>query len=80
MDTVYRVNTTVFIANNAHVYGGAVYVDNDTNSGTCASSSNMECFFQVIALYFYHHQKFFAIYFAQNHANISGSTLYMEDY
>ena len=40
-------NTTTFTANNAD-YGGAVYVDDDTNSGACASDTKTECFFQVL--------------------------------
>ena len=47
---VYSTNTTVFIANIAYSYGGAVYVDDDTNSGICTGSSNTECFFQVLAI------------------------------
>ena len=43
-------NTTIFIANSAD-YGGAVYVADDTNSGTCASDTKTECFFQVLAIY-----------------------------
>ena len=38
----------VFFDNHAN-YGGAVYVDDDTNSGAC--SSNVECFIQIFALY-----------------------------
>ena len=37
-----------FLENHAN-YGGAVYVDDDTNSGAC--SSNVECFIQIFALY-----------------------------
>ena len=73
-------NTTIFTANSAD-YGRAVYVDDDSNSGTCASDPKTECFFQVLALYesiFLGSQyiKTQSIYFSQNHANISGSTLY----
>ena len=38
-----------FIANSAH-YGGAIYVNDNTNSGTCSSHPKTECFFQVLAL------------------------------
>ena len=70
-------NTTIFTANSAD-YGGAVYVDDDTNSSTCASDPKMECFFQVLALYSIEdsHLETQSMYFSQNHANISGSTLY----
>ena len=75
-------NTTKFTGNSAE-YGGAVYVNDDTNSGTCASDPRTECFFQVLALY----SKFnnnpstnllnsSSMYFSNNSANISGSTLY----
>ena len=38
----------IFTANSAHLCGGAVYVDDDTNSGRmCTSGSKTECFFQV---------------------------------
>ena len=74
----YSVNTTVFSANIAYSYGGTIYVDDDTNSGACSSSSKTECFFQVLAV---HGQKQYnlktqSIYFSQNRANISGHTLY----
>ena len=71
-------NTTMFITNNAD-YGGAVYVDDDSNSGTCANDPKTECFFQVLALYdnpIFKDFKTQSIYFSQNYADISGSTLY----
>ena len=70
--------TTIFAGNNAD-YGGAVYVDDDTNFGTCASDPRTECFFQVFALYDAAQPdllKTQAVHFAQNYAKISGSTLY----
>ena len=83
--------TTTFSANSAK-YGGAVYVDDDTNSGTCTSDPKTECFFQVLAyvegLYNLDNLADFAInsiqryleplslYFTENNASISGSTLY----
>ena len=74
-----NTNTVVFTANSAN-YGGAVYVDDVTNSGTCASDTNAECFFQVIAI---HGQEYIiedlrtqSMYFSRNYAEISGSTLY----
>ena len=69
-------NTTIFTANKAD-YGGAVYVDDDTNSGTCASDPKTECFFQVLAIHSLGDDlKTQRIYFSQNYANIAGSTLY----
>ena len=72
----YGVNTATFTANSAD-YGGAIHVDDDTNSGTCGSSTETECFFQVLAL----HSDDFpnriqSMLFSKNYANISGSTLY----
>ena len=75
----YTTNTTMFTGNSAE-YGGAVYVNDDTNSGTCASYPKTECFFQVLALY---DQSSISgsiilkcMYFSENTANISGATLY----
>ena len=76
------INTLFFTANRA-VYGGAIYVDDDTNSGTCFSDTSSECFFQVLAVYAfavienrYLDLRTQCVYFSQNYANISGSTLY----
>ena len=74
----YHTNKVLFIKNTAD-YGGAVYVDDDTNSGTCARVTKTECFFQVLAIYasFYKEDlETQSIYFSQNRAHISGSTLY----
>ena len=71
-------NTTTFAANSAD-YGGAIHVDDDTNSGTCTSNTETECFFQVLTLYnfdLYSRLRIQSMHFSQNHANISGSTLY----
>ena len=43
-------NTIIFTANRAD-YGGALYVDDGTYSGTCASKPKRNCFFQVLAMY-----------------------------
>ena len=74
-------NATIFTANSAE-YGGAVYVDDDTNSG-CSSDPKTECFFQVLAMYIYIIDVGYipdlvsqSMYFSKNYANISGSTLY----
>ena len=75
---IYNIGDfTTFTANSAD-YGGAIHVDDDTNSGTCASSTETECFFQVLALHSYGFPDLGiqSIHFSQNHANISGSTLY----
>ena len=72
-----NTNVTIFSANSAD-YGGAMYVDDYTNSGTCASLLNTECFFQVLAIHgiedrFLDPQ---SMLFSQNIASVSGSTLY----
>ena len=73
---MYDTNTTIFMGNRAH-YGGAVYVDDDTNSGTCASDPKTECFLQVLAIHGAKDDlKLQSIQFSQNNASISGSTLY----
>ena len=73
----YHYNIITFTANSAD-YGGAIHVDDNTNSGICASSTETECFFQVLALYSHENQNLGTqcMHFSQNHANISGSTLY----
>ena len=67
----------IFTGNNAD-YGGAVFMDDNTYSGMCASNPRTECFFQVLAIYSEvpAEPKIQSMYFSQNHANISGSTLY----
>ena len=77
-------NTVQFISNTAAMYGGAVYVDDDTDSGTCASTSSevasqrAECFLQVLALHTLRTSNIYLVHylFSRNSANISGSILY----
>ena len=73
-------NTITFTANSAD-YGGAIHVDDATNSDSCASNTETECFFQILALYSFDSGlrtgiRTQSMHFSQNHANISGSTLY----
>ena len=76
-------NTTVFREKFAD-YGGAVYIDDDTNSGTCNTFLQNECFFQVVAIYSSYDASLLngkseetqSIVFIQNSARFSGSTLY----
>ena len=76
-------NATIFTANIAD-YGGAVYVDDYTNPGTCATLLETECFLQVLAIYDIYHIRLISdrytetqnIQFTQNYARVSGSTLY----
>ena len=76
-DPFQDVNFTVsFISNNAS-YGGAVYVEDNTNFGTCIVDSTAECFFQIIALHQF--PVFFtlpSISFSQNFAATAGSPLF----
>ena len=79
-----NVQAIKFVSNTAD-YGGAVYVADETNSGTCASSSfkehspKTECFLQSVAL---HNQPYtvgnalITTTFTDDQANISGSTLF----
>ena len=72
----YDTNTTIFTGNSAQ-YGGAIYVDDETNSGTCTNDPKTECFFQVLAINDVRGDlKQQSIQFSHNHANVSGSTLY----
>ena len=70
-------NTLSFTANKAD-YGGAVFVDDNTNSGACSNDSRTRCFFQVFGIhgYFLSELKTESIHFLLNNANVSGSTLY----
>ncbi|MCG8625191.1 MAG: hypothetical protein MJE68_24735, partial [Proteobacteria bacterium] len=83
--------SAMFLANSA-TYGGAVYVDDDTYSGTCTIDPKAECFFQVFAyvegLYTLksmpEYQRIYiqqilqpkSLYFSGNNASISGLTLH----
>ena len=76
--TAQYIALTVTLTDNTAHYGGAVYVDDDTNSGTCTSDPKADCFFQVLDLIGYEDNFVTTpnIYFSQNYAKISGSTLY----
>ena len=70
-------NVTIFLENTAD-YGGAVYVDDDTNSGTYASVPKTECFFQVLATHaeILPNIKTQSMHFSQNYVHSSSSILY----
>ena len=72
-------NTTIFIANSAADYGGAVYIDDDTNSGKCASDTKSESVLAIHGVVYQDIKSRAYNYFSLNFADISGSTLYMED-
>ena len=78
VDITTDTDAAIFTANSAAEYGGAVYVDDYTNSGTCAVSPKIECFFQVLAVHGMQHSylKTESIHFSQNTAGILGGTLY----
>ena len=78
-------NGMAFIGNTAS-YGGAIYVDDESNSATCASnpfnvnSPKSECFIRVIATHTiqtaYTNYSLNNVLFCLNSANVSGSTLF----
>ena len=82
-EDVGKVDVIEFTGNSAD-YGGAVYVADETNSGTCASTSSQqystktECFIELLP----HHDGLFDInnievtVFKENQAYVSGSDLF----
>ena len=74
----------VHLLNNSATLGGAIYVADDTNIGTCSSgqvqtitaASQSECFFQIIAIGNDIYTFRDAFSFANNSANTSGSLLF----
>ena len=76
-DTFQDVNSTMYLISNSASYGGAVYVDDSTNFGTCVVDSTSECFFQVMALHqFPVFDVTHSISFSGNSAVISGSAIF----
>ena len=83
-DDSYDAARAIHLVNNSADYGGAIFVADNTNKGTCSSGevhtitafTQSECFFQLIAigndLYTFRD----AFSFANNSAAISGSLLY----
>ena len=71
-------SVTIFFVSNTANYGGALYVDDNTNSGTCTNDPKTECFFQVLAVHNREDESLTtqSMYFSQNVGSISGSTLY----
>ena len=78
----YQTSTTTltFIGNSAD-YGGAFFVADGTNSGTCASksyksySTASECFIQALSLY-NENDFYFDLLFKNNRAKFTGSVLF----
>ena len=81
IDSVSRIYALRFQANRAD-YGGAVYVADETNSGTCASESYdiystiTECFIQALSLQHSNYQNIIIARFTNNYAHLSGSNLF----
>jgi predicted outer membrane repeat protein len=81
--TIIAFGTLIFLNNSAD-YGGAIYISDGTNFGTCASesyqiySTRTECFLQVLSLQnqFFGHNNPGNMLFIDNHAYISGSDLF----
>ena len=76
---------TLLINNNTADYGGAVYVDDDTNSGTCYATPfsdkttiSSECFIQGLRLYTIGFECLNTTntYFTANSASVAGDVLY----
>ena len=63
----HSVSSVYFISNKASYYGGAIYVDDETNSDMCtASLSNLTKCFSVSTMF----------HFLDNFVNVSGSDLF----
>ena len=84
-DEVDTSCTTLLINNNTADYGGAVYVDDDTNSATCYATPfsdktaiSSECFIQGIGLYTIRFECLNTTntYFNANSASVAGDVLY----
>ena len=73
----YDIESIEFSSNTAD-YGGAVYVDDATNTGACSSSQETECFYQVLIARSFDSsiEGNDRINFTQNTAESSGGTLY----
>ena len=72
----------LYFTNNLAKYGGALYISDDTNSGTCVAntdqSTSRECFFQDLALHSFHDSSLIVrnTHFEGNTANTSGGTIF----
>ena len=84
---IIRKEVSIHFVQNSADYGGAIYVSDETNNGTCTSSqetvtaaSESECFFQSHLIYVftdahpYNLEKY--LLFSNNVANISGGILF----
>ena len=82
-EDIGKVDVMIFTSNSAD-FGGAVYVADETNSGTCASNSfeqystKTECFFELLPHQsgYYGNNDVEVTVFEDNHAYISGSDLF----
>ena len=67
-----------YVGNSAD-YGAAMFVDDDTYTGTCSMKQITECFFQTVSYDCSNSSnmhKIIRIHYVKNYANRSGSTLY----
>ena len=64
----------IFRDNHATIYGGAIYVADDTNSGACSPGN--ECFIQTLALHRYYPLLLINILFSNNTASEQGANLF----
>ena len=71
----FKLQVVMFRENIAD-YGGAIYVDDTTNTAACDSRQETECFFQILILHEMHETNPIRVYFSQNTATHSGGTLY----
>lgn len=82
-DPIHPIYVLTFTSNSAN-YGGALYIADKTNSGTCTSTSYKkhstpsQCFLQTLALHGRRDSRLNLVNtdFDQNNAMISGSTLF----
>ena len=76
LNPIRSADKAVHFIENSAAYGGAIYVDDSTNSATCMNKST-ECFFRVVYnSYISVAPNIATIFFAQNYASVSGSTLF----
>ena len=88
LHSICRSWIALHLYNNTADHGGAVYVDDDTNSGTCYATPfsykttiSSECFLQGLSLYKNYNSpanipNVHNIYFTNNSASVAGDVLY----
>ena len=71
---------TIQVLTNIADYGGALYVDDNTNSGTCNSDPKQECFLQVLAVHGRMNKSKHGVYFSHEIMQIIQVQFPTEDY